>query len=261
MDDHVNRFSNSRFSHKEQARERWFEHIWDDELHDAFSDIARYYDLANYVASLGMWGWFRERFLSMMDLQPGYKALDVCAGTNAIGIAMLEKQPNMEVQAIDRSEAMQEVGQKRSREKGLTIGSTIDDVHELPFPDNHFDIATLQYASRHLRVIEVFSEIRRVLKPGGHFYHCDMLRPANPLIETLHYQYLRASLTSTAMLFGSGESARSLRRYFIDALRMFYSPAELSQLLRELGYEQVRSETFLSGIIGIHKAVKPARRA
>lgn len=257
MDDRVNPASNTRFSRKEQSRENSFEHVWTEQLNDVFADVARYYDRANYVASLGMWGWFKNRFLSIIDVQPGYKALDVCAGTNAIGIAMLEKQPDMEVHAIDRSEAMQQVGQDRANARGFTISSTIGDVHELPFPDNHFDVATLQFASRHLRVIEVFREIQRVLKPGGHFYHCDMLRPANPVIEKLHYAYLKACLTSTALIFGSSEGARNLRKYFVDALSMFYSPEELSVLLRELGYEEVEAHTIFTGIIGYHKAVKP----
>ena len=40
---------------------------------------------------------------------------------------------------------------------------------------------------------QVFGEILRVLKPSGRFYHCDMLRPANPLVETLYYSYLRCA--------------------------------------------------------------------
>lgn len=249
--------SNNQFSRKEQFRENAFEHVWTEQLDDAFADIARYYDTANYVASLGMWGWFRKCFLSVIDVQPGNRALDVCAGTNAIGIAMLEKQPNLDVHAIDRSEAMQRVGQRRANRKRFNITSTIGDVHELPFPDNHFDVATLQFASRHLKVIEVFREIQRVLKPGGHFYHCDMLRPSNPVIERLHYGYLKMCLASTALIFRSNEDARNLQKYFVDALSMFYAPGELSDLLREVGYQDVEAYTIFSGIVGYHKAIKP----
>jgi len=35
------------------------------------------------VASLGLWNWFRQRFISTIDVQSGDKVLDVCAGTNA----------------------------------------------------------------------------------------------------------------------------------------------------------------------------------
>ena len=72
---------------------------------------------------------------------------------------------------------MQRVGGRLAEGQGPRIHSVIGDVHELPFPDNHFDVVTLQWATRHLRALKVFSEIRRVLRPGGRFHHCDMLRP------------------------------------------------------------------------------------
>jgi len=192
-----------------------------------------------------------------MDLEKGDRVLDVCAGTNAVGIAMLKREPGLEVHAMDRSAEMQEVGRRRAEALGMRIESVIGDVHKLPFPDNHFDIVTLQWATRHLRVKQVFSEILRVLKPNGRFYHCDMLRPANPLVETLYYSYLRLCLNVTAAVFGSGPSAHGLKRYFINALEMFYSADELSLLLRELGFQRVGSRTVLAGMIGFHRATRP----
>ena len=257
MDDHVKTIFETRFSEKEASRESSFQHVWSVDLNNVFADVARYYDKANYVASLGLWGWFRDKFISIIELKPGYKALDVCAGTNAIGIALLEKEPAITVSAMDRSEAMQQVGASRAKNKGLTIDSTIGDVHNLPFPDNHFDIVTLQFASRHLKVVDVFLEIKRVLKPGGHFYHCDMLRPSNTIIKNLHYAYLKLCLTFTAVIFSSSEGALNCRKYFVDALNMFYSPPELSELLRDLGFEDIAEHAILTGVIGYHKAAKP----
>jgi demethylmenaquinone methyltransferase/2-methoxy-6-polyprenyl-1,4-benzoquinol methylase len=209
---------------REAVREQLFSEVWTRDLNTVFADVAPYYDQANYVASLGLWGWFRERFLDTIPVRPGNRVLDVCAGTNAIGIGLLQREPTLDVHAIDRSDAMQRVGQERAKARGLHIDSTIQDVHQLPFPDNHFDVVTLQFASRHLRVKQVFSEIHRVLKPGGHFHHCDMLRPANPIVENLYYTYLKFCLTFTAVVFNSGTAALNCRKYFIDALQMFYSP-------------------------------------
>lgn len=243
---------------REIAREARFNEVWTRELDRVFADVAPYYDQANYVASLGLWGMFRESFLDTIRVSPGQRVLDVCAGTNAIGIGLLEREPGLEVHAIDRSAAMQDVGRASAERKGFHIHSVIGDVHHLPFPDEHFDVVTLQFASRHLRVHRVFSEIRRVLKPGGHFYHCDMLRPANPLVEGLYYTYLRFCLTFTAVVFGSGESALNCRKYFIDALQMFYSAEELSTVLRDLGYRDVREKTILAGMMAFHRSAKPA---
>ena len=242
---------------REYAREERFNVVWTRELKDVFADVAPYYDRANYVASLGLWGWFLKQFMATVDVRAGERVLDVCAGTNAIGIALLEREPTLEVHAMDRSEAMQEVGQQAAQAKGLSIRGVIGDVHTLPFPDRHFDVVTLQFASRHLRVKRVFAEIFRVLKPGGRFYHSDMLRPRNRTVETLYYAYLRFCLWFTAFVFRSGQPALNCKEYFINALQMFYSADELSELLAELGYREVTAKTVFAGMLGFHRAVKP----
>jgi demethylmenaquinone methyltransferase/2-methoxy-6-polyprenyl-1,4-benzoquinol methylase len=242
---------------REHVREQRFEAIWTQELNEVFADVAPYYDRANHVASLGLWNRFLASFMSIIDLRPGHRVLDVCAGTNAIGIALLKREPSLDVHAIDRSAAMQEVGRQRAQKRGFYIHSVIGDVHSLPFPDNHFDVVTLQFATRHLRVKRVFAEIHRVLKPGGHFYHCDMLRPGNPFVEKLYYAYLRFCLAFTGYVFRSGPAALNCKKYFIHALQMFYSADELSGVLRELGYTDVAAKIVFAGMIGCHRAAKP----
>ena len=242
---------------REIAREERFNAVWTRELNDVFADVAPYYDRANTIASLGLWGWFLRKFMATVDIQPGERVLDVCAGTNAIGIALLKREPTLEVHAIDRSAAMQEVGRRRAESLGLRIQSVIDDVHTLPYPDNTFDVVTLQFASRHLRIGRVAGEIRRVLKPGGRFYHSDMLRPGNRAVEKLYYAYLRFCLWFTGFLFRSGPAALNCKEYFIQALKMFYSARELSDMLEDVGYQDVTSRTVFSGMLGFHRAVKP----
>jgi demethylmenaquinone methyltransferase/2-methoxy-6-polyprenyl-1,4-benzoquinol methylase len=248
------------FATREQLRVQAFQHIWREELDDIFEDVAIYYDRANMFASFGQWNRWRNRMLTLADPMPGERVLDVCAGTNAIGIGLLEKEPELEIQAIDRSEAMQRVGRERARERGFDIESTIGDVHELPFPDEHFDIVTLQWASRHLRVVDVLSEVRRVLRPGGRFCHCDMLRPGNKMVERLYYSTLWGVLSVAGLLFRSGPAALGSRDYFIDIIDMFYSSQEFSQLLQELGFVDVRAENVWGGIVAFHRAFKPAHR-
>ena len=242
---------------REIAREERFNVVWTKELNDVFADVAPYYDRANYIASLGLWGYFLRQFMNTVDIRPGERVLDVCAGTNAIGIALLKREPTLQVHAIDRSAAMQEVGRERAEAQGCRIQSVIDDVHTLPYADNSFDVATLQFASRHLRIRRVAAEIRRVLKPGGRFYHCDMLRPANRTVEKLYYAYLRFCLWFTGFLFRSGPAALNCKDYFIQALQMFYSAQELSDLLEDTGFRDVTSRTVFYGMLGFHRAVRP----
>ena len=245
------------YAGKEHAREKEFQQIWSNDIDDVFSDVARYYDRANIFASLGLLNSLQNRFISTMDIQPHQKVLDVCAGTNVIGINLLHREPSLDIHAVDRSVAMQEVGRERASLHGLEIKSFISDVHQLPFPDNHFDVVTLQWATRHLRVIEVFSEINRVLKPGGYFHHCDMLRPASRLVEKMYYVYLKVLMGVIPRLFRSGPASMKCRNYFIHAIRMFYSTEELSALLSELGFSQITGRSVLGGTVGFHKARKP----
>lgn len=244
------------FADKEDARREAFEAIWEKRINGVFADVAAAYDTANDFASLGVLKGLRRRFVATIDVEPGQRVLDVCAGTNVIGIELLKKQPQLDVYAVDRSDAMQQVGKDRASQQGFEIEGHICDVHRLPFPDNHFDVVTLQYATRHLRVIDVFSEINRVLKPGGHFYHFDMLRPANRLIEEAYCLYLHGCLKVISWAIRSGPDAIACRAYFVDAIRLFYSADELSRLLAELGFSDITGRPLLGGTVAIHKACK-----
>jgi demethylmenaquinone methyltransferase/2-methoxy-6-polyprenyl-1,4-benzoquinol methylase len=249
------------FSGREGARKFAFSKIWGDELHDVFSDVAPYYDVASNVASLGLCKTWRRKFVNSVEIRPGDEVLDLCAGTNAVGIALLRREPRARVRALDRSKEMQEVGGQIARDQGFEIESHIGDAHKLPFADESFDIVTLQWASRHLQVVEVFSEVRRVLKPGGTFYHCDMLRPENQIVRALYSAYLKFCVSATALIFRSGAAAWRCRDYFVQAIEMFYSTRELSEMLEHLGFTDVSSDDAIGGFMATHRARKPGPTA
>ena len=249
---------NQQYVAMEKARTAAFEDIWAEDINAVFADVARYYDRANVFATLGLLNWLRDRFLDTIAVRPSQRVLDVCAGTNVIGIGLKRREPTLNVYAVDRSAAMQEVGRESARRRGFEIDSTICDVHDLPYPDNHFDVITLQWATRHLRVMDVFAEIHRVLKPGGHFYHCDMLRPANKIVEGAYYLYLKACVGIISTAFRSDVAALKCRRYFVDAIRLFYSTAELSDVMAATGFDGIKGTSVLGGTVGFHSARKPS---
>lgn len=119
----IERAMNPIYTEIEHARERAFQSIWSNQIDAVFSDVAEYYDRANVYATLGLIDRLRRRFLSTMNLQLGAKVLDVCAGTNVIGIDLLKKQPDLEVCAVDRSKAMQGMPQLfRRRHPHVLLG-------------------------------------------------------------------------------------------------------------------------------------------
>ncbi len=243
---------------RENIREQKFKETWNGVLGDAFTDLSSYYDAANNVASLGMWNKWRKDFTSGIALTPGMRVLDVCAGTNAVSIQLLKKQPELRITTIDRSQAMQEVGEERIRRLGFEVESVISDVHKLPFPDNTFDTVILEAASRHLRLVEVFSEVLRVLKPGGSFHHCDMLKPSSKLLEQAYLTYLKASMFATGRIFRSKGNVWSCADYFIEAIREFYTPEELSRLMRYVGFVDVTDRSIFGGIVAFHEGTHAA---
>lgn len=250
------------FEKRERHRRSLFSNVWSHSVPQVFKDVPRYYRFGNIVASLGLWELWVWQFVKTIELQPHYKALDVCGGTNDIGVRLLKKEPGVSVTAIDRSQEMQEEGQRRAEKNGLRITSVIHDVHALPFPDHSFDVVTLQAASRHLQLDKVLPEILRVLKPGGFLYHCDMLKPSHPLVEWFYLRFLRISIFLTALLFGSTEASRQCGGYFSDAIAQFYTPEELSGVLKHVGFSTVAcKKSIWGGMVGFHKAQKPERPA
>src|SRR5580658_403893 len=248
----------ARFDQREQHRRSLFSHTWGELIPKVFEDVPKYYRLGNIVASWGLWEFWVWQFVRTIDLQPACRALDVCAGTNDIGIRLLHKQPDMSVTAIDRSKEMQQEGQSRARNYGVHIDSVIHDVHELPFADNSFDVVTLQAASRHLQLDKVLPEILRVLRPGGYFYHCDMLKPSTRIVEWLYVRFLRMSVAWTALVFESTAASRDCCDYFHDAITNFYTPEELSEVFRLVGFTNVTCrKSIWGGMVGFHKSQRP----
>lgn len=245
------------FEQREEYRRSLFSNVWSQMVPKVFEDVPRYYRPGNIVASLGLWEIWVWQFGKTVKLRPQYQVLDVCAGTNDVGVRLLKKEPGIFVTAIDRSKEMQEEGQRRAERRGLRISSIIHDAHVLPFPDNSFDVITLQAASRHLQLDKVLPEILRVLKPGGFFYHCDMLKPTNPAVEWFYLRFLRFSVFLTSLIFGSTEVSRGCNGYFSDAIHHFYTPEELSDVLQLIGFSSVScKKSIWGGMVGFHAAQK-----
>ena len=244
------------FSRREAAREAAFSSIWRDDLDNVFSEIFESYDSANHYASLFLWDKLRRDFVNSIRLESGYKVLDLCAGTNAVGMDLLARNPDIEVTAMERNAPMLRLGTQKADNQGLVIAPVIGDAHDLPFPDSYFDVVTIQWSTRHLLVARAFTEVRRVLKPGGCLYIQDLMRPQSRIIETAYRWFLTGSLWVVSRLFRVGPSALKCRSYFTEAIRQFYSVDEFSALLEELGFVGVTGKSLLSGTVGTNKACK-----
>jgi len=85
-----------------------------------------------------------------------------------------------------------------------------------------------------------------------------MLRPSSRAIEVLYLPCLRFSVWFTARLFGSSAESRRCVGYFAKAIRHFYTPREMAELIAGLGFTEIENRDFLSGVMSYHIARKPA---
>jgi demethylmenaquinone methyltransferase / 2-methoxy-6-polyprenyl-1,4-benzoquinol methylase len=244
---------------KEDLRSHLFGETWRTLIPEVFRDVPTYYDKGNAVASLGNCSRWSTTFVTAIHrhLPHGANVLDVCSGTHDIPLRLFAIDPTLEFHTVDGSMHMTAEGQRRARERNLAIHAHVCDAHELPFADNSFDAVTIQFASRHLEIIRAFKEIYRVLKPGGIFCHNDMLRPASRVVEVPYLAYLRFSVWFTAKLFGSSAESMKCVGYFANAIRYFYTPLELAELLKGVGFVGIESRSFLTGIMSYHISRKP----
>ena len=111
-----------------------------------------------------------EAIVELANPQPGMKTLDVACGTGAPSLQIARRVlPDGHVTAIDISPEPIEVAKQRAQDRGLTnVTFKQADVHELPFEEVSFDLATSRLGVMFFSDLpRALGEIRRVLKPGG----------------------------------------------------------------------------------------------
>ncbi|NLS45238.1 MAG: class I SAM-dependent methyltransferase [Firmicutes bacterium] len=132
-----------------------------------FDDIAKEYDKW-YTTKAGAFADLIETqtAIGMLVINPGAKILDIGCGTGNFSIKLAEL--GYQVTGIDISKRMLEQAKRKAQAKSLDIQFHAMDVHNLEFPDNHFDGAVSMAAFEFIaKPDEAFIEMMRVLKPGG----------------------------------------------------------------------------------------------
>src|ERR1700687_1874455 len=111
------------FLKKEDLRSQLFGETWRTLIPEVFRDVPTYYDKGNAVASLGTCACWWNIFATAIHrhLPRGAKALYVCAGAPDIPRNRLALDPALEIHAVDGSAHMAVEGQRRARERNLTI--------------------------------------------------------------------------------------------------------------------------------------------
>jgi demethylmenaquinone methyltransferase/2-methoxy-6-polyprenyl-1,4-benzoquinol methylase len=217
-----------------------------DEVETMFDRIAPVYDLMNRVMTAGLDR--RWRKLAVQEVVwPGDRVLDACCGTG--DLAVEAERRGGRVVGLDFSEQMLE----RARKKSGTIEWVRGDALDLPFADGEFDAATVGFGVRNLDDLDRgLQQLARVLRSGGKIAILEITRPRGFLRP-----FFRIWLDAMIPLAGRFVPGGKAYTYLPASVRRFPGPEDLSKLLEQGGFRDVRYRLLGGGSVALHMGVRP----
>jgi demethylmenaquinone methyltransferase / 2-methoxy-6-polyprenyl-1,4-benzoquinol methylase len=201
-----------------------------------FDSTASDYDRVERVLGWGTGPWYRRQALQRAGLTAGMNMLDVAIGT---GLVTREAQTILggrgSIVGLDPSSGMMQ-----AFAGAMPVPLVQGRAEALPFPDASFDFLSLGFALRHMADLElVFSEFRRVLKPGGRVLLLEITRPAGRLGTFFARTYFRTIVPGLAKVVARNAETPKLFRYYWDTIEACAPPEKVLATLRAAGFNNV----------------------
>lgn len=217
-----------------------------------FDGIAGRYDILNSILSLRLDVNWRRRAAELVIRPNDTALLDLGVGTGKFLTTFLDRHSWQRAAGLDFSARMLEVaGRETSGRAELVRG----DFHDLPFADASFDVAISSFTLRSVKDMpRFFSQVFRLLVPGGRFAQLCLTRPGSPVMRLLYYPYLKFYLPLVGRLI-SGD--RDAYRFLSESIQNFQEPVRTMAVLKEAGFEGVRCFSFSLGLATLFLADKP----
>ena len=215
-----------------------------EEVSAMFDAVARRYDIANDILSLGQTKRWRKRVTKLIAPSVGMRILDLAAGTGSSSEPLAKK--GAAVTALDFSEGMLAAGRKKR--------SYIDFVHgdalALPFEDNYFDVTTISFGLRNTQDYEkALVEALRVTKPGGRMFVVEFSQPTFGPFRYIYMNYLMKALPAIARRTTSNPEAYI---YLAESIRAWPNQEELSSKMSGSGWRDVHYVNMTGGVVAVH---------
>ena len=240
------------------AVSQWSGQAREQAVQGMFTAIARFYDLNNSLLSFGLHHRWKRLAAAHVPVTSGGRALDIGAGTGDLAL-LIEKRMGEggRVAAADLNAAMLREGNKKIARRGLDRRITCfrANAERLGFRDGSFDAVSTGFCMRNVgNLASAFTEIQRVLKPGGRLICLEFSRPVRTWLLRLYDWYSFSLLPRIGTLVARDKTG--VYEYLPASIRTFPDQERLSHLLREAGFRHVEYQNLSGGIVAIHVATK-----
>ncbi|MCX8149667.1 bifunctional demethylmenaquinone methyltransferase/2-methoxy-6-polyprenyl-1,4-benzoquinol methylase UbiE [Thermaurantimonas aggregans] len=226
-----------------------------EQVAEMFDNISPKYDFLNHTLSLGIDRGWRKKLLSLASKAKPKIILDVATGTGDLAIALAELNPE-HIIGVDISEGMLSYGHKKIEKKGLKGLITLQkgDSEALEFADNTFDAVTVAFGVRNFEHLEAgLAEMLRVTKPGGKIYILEFSQPEGFPFAQLYKFYFKNILPLVGRWVSKDSRAYS---YLPDSVEAFPFGEAFANILKKLGYKNIRLHRLTFGVATIYEAEK-----
>ena len=226
------------------------------QVEQMFDAISENYDGLNRVISLGSDIKWRKKVIKMVAEKNPKTILDIATGTGDLAIQFAEKTSAKKIVGLDLSEGMLSVARKKVLGKKISekIEFVQADSEALPFEDNAFDAITVSFGIRNFENLEKgLSEILRVLKNGGIFVILETSVPAKFPFKQGYHLYSKTILPLVGRMFSKDKVAY---KYLSESASVFPHGEKLNNILRKIGFKEVKNKPQTFGVATIYNATK-----
>lgn len=221
-----------------------------------FATIAPRYDLITRLLSYGQDARWKRRLAQIVrdDADGGrrLRVLDLACGTGDVALALAGTH---DVTGLDLTAAMLRIA--RQRDAGARVKWLAGDMTRLPFAAGAFDVVTTSYGLRNVpRLDAALDEIARVLAPRGMLVSLDFNKPESPLVRAVYLAYLTAVGGALGRLLHRDSETY---RYIPHSIRRYPGARGVAAAMARHGFDDVRIEPKLGGLMTIHVARRVGR--
>jgi demethylmenaquinone methyltransferase/2-methoxy-6-polyprenyl-1,4-benzoquinol methylase len=222
-----------------------------------FDQIAKKYDRVNRLISFGQDVAWRQEMRSKLPHRQGFDLLDIATGTGDVVLSMVKDNDRLHMAyGIDLAQKMLDIAHDKAKAAGLQHRITFEkaDAQALPFLENTFDAVTISFGIRNIPDLRLaLMEMHRVLKKEGRVIILESSIPSNLLLRAGHWVYIHGLLPVIGYVFSGHDKAY---RYLAQTMETFPYGDRFCKILKQMGFINVRSRTFMGGAATLYWAEK-----